>query len=166
MSEQMESREGFDISFEIIPDDATGAPWEENDGHGDVSEWTTRAKRPGELVLCSDRGKRRFYDFAGLVAKALAEGWDAIPYNDGQETKGQQAAKAARADFERLRAWCNDEWHWCGVKVSVSRKGTHLGSASLWGLESDAGDYLTETANDLAEEALDAAKAHSAELTN
>ena len=164
MSEQMESREGFDLSFDILPDDTMGAPWQEHDGHGDVSEWTTRAKRPGELVLRSDCGKRRFYDFAGSVATALAEGWDAKPYNTGQETKRQQAAKAARADFERLRAWCNDEWHWCGVQVSVSRKGTHLGSASLWGIESDAGEYLTKVAEELVPEALEAAKAHLAEL--
>jgi hypothetical protein len=67
---------------------------------------------------------------------------------------GAYAAAAARADFERLQAWCNDGWSYVGVVVTVEREGVELGRASLWGIESDAGDYLCEVANELAEEAL------------
>lgn len=108
----------FRVQFEH--DDIHGAPWEECDGHGVVSDWEHRDKRPGELILNTDRGAKRFYDFAETCKKALAEGWDAHPYNtDGKETKRQQAAKAARADYEYLRAWCNDEWHYVIIIVTL-----------------------------------------------
>lgn len=112
-------------------------------------------------MLCDDnrtglRGNtsRRFYDFAEACRIALRDGWNAAPYDVQGETPRQRAAKAARADFERLRAWCNDDWQWCGVIVTASREGIDLGRASLWGIESDAGAYLVEVANELAGEAI------------
>lgn len=66
------------------------------------------------------------------------------------------AAAAARADFDRLRAWANDDWNYVGVSVTVERAGVQLVPAyrcALWGIESDAGAYLVEVANDLASEA-------------
>lgn len=107
----------FSVKFEDDTD--AGEPWANSDGHGTVTEWERRDKKPGELVLNSDRGSKRFYDFAGACRTALAEGWDAAPYNDGSETKRQQAAKAARADYEYLREWCADLWHYVGVIVTL-----------------------------------------------
>lgn len=80
---------------EVYPDEHMGAPWDEHDGHGPVSDWTTRSKAPGELVLNEDRGSYRYYDFQEACRIARRDGWDAKPYNTGQETKRQQAAKAA-----------------------------------------------------------------------
>ena len=56
-------------TFKIIieRDEWYGAPWEECDGHGPVSEWTTRDKAPGERVLYADRRSKQFYDFATAV---------------------------------------------------------------------------------------------------
>ena len=114
-----------------------GAPWEEHDGHGIVSDWTRRDKHPGELVLNEDRGSRRFYDFAATVKKARAEGWNTAPYD--WKTKGEQAAAAALTDFENLRRWCANDWHWCGIVVSLlDDEGEETGiDASLWGIEDD-----------------------------
>ncbi|SDG92045.1 hypothetical protein SAMN05216466_10657 [Paraburkholderia phenazinium] len=52
-----------------------GAPWEEHDGHGPVSDWTTRDKHPGEWQLSSDHGSKRFYDAAEANAIAKRDGW-------------------------------------------------------------------------------------------
>jgi len=112
----------FNFSVVIEKDDDHGAPWVEEDGHGPVSEWTTRAKQAGELVLNDDkRGHRRYYDFAEACKKALAEGWDDTPSKiEGEpETKRQQAARAARADFEHLQAWCNEEWYYTFITVTL-----------------------------------------------
>lgn len=154
------TRDGFTLRARIEHDGDTGAPWEEHDGHGPVSDWRRRDyagrydKRPGELLLCDDGRNARFYDFAEACRIAHRDGWNAKPYDVPGETPRQRAAKAARADFERLRAWCNDGWNWCGVVVTASRAGVELGTASLWGIESDAGAYLVEVANELADEAL------------
>lgn len=62
-------------------------PWDNEDGHGPVSDWERRAKRPGELILCGDgRGRlgtddmHRFYDFQAAVRQAREEGWGFLPY--------------------------------------------------------------------------------------
>lgn len=157
--------DGFTLTARIEADSDMGPPWEEHDGHGAVSEWTTRPKLAGELVLCQDGftgGRKRFYDFAGTVRTARAEGWGCSAPEGF--TRRQIAAKAAAEDFDRLRAWCADEWGWCGVIVTASRADVNLGSASLWGIESDAGAYFNEVAAELTAEAMDAAREKLAEL--
>ena len=107
--------DGRRFAWWVEPDAGGGAPWDNEDGHGPVSEWTRRGKRPGEMVLVSDRHSRRFYDFAEAVRIARAEGWDAPPYGEG--TAGQRAHRAALADFRRLRDWCEGRWSYVGVCV-------------------------------------------------
>lgn len=152
--------DGFTLTARMVQDHDMGAPWDNEDGHGPVSDWTNRAKLPGERVLNEDRfGRRRYYDVAEAIQIAKRDGWDAEPI--GQGAKGQRAARAVEADFRRLRGWCEGEWCYVGVVLSVSRNGIILDdrAASLWGIESDCRDYLLDVANELADEALDAAKA-------
>lgn len=148
--------EGWRIVATIHDDDDNTPPWKQEDGHGEVSDWTTRDKAPGELVLNEDGRSKWFYDFAGAVKTAKRDGWNAAPFDDGL-TGGAKAAKAARADYERLRAWCNDDWRYIGVALQVWFEDIQLTDeygAALWGIESDAGEYCTETANELISEAM------------
>ena len=137
---------------EIVHDSSSAAPWDEEDGHGPVSEWTTRAKRPGELILCEDRQSRRYYDFQAAV-KMARDVWGC-----------PDPADAARKDYERLRAWCRGDWGYVGVVVTCSAEGVDPGRASLWGIESDATDYLEEVAEELKAEAKAEATATLAKL--
>lgn len=50
------TRNGVDYVVEYENETDQFLPWEEDEGHGPVSDWTTRDKKPGELVLASDRG--------------------------------------------------------------------------------------------------------------
>ena len=146
------------LTFRVTHEQDTdhGAPWEACDGHGPVSEWTSRDKLPGELVLNSDGRQCRYYDYAEACRIARRDGWDAPPYKTG--TARQRAARAARADFEYLRAWCSDEWTYMGVIVELlDDDGEAVDSASLWGIESDAGEYLDEVAAELVDELTSAA---------
>ncbi len=127
--------------IDVASDDSMGLPWEEHDGHGIVSDWTRRAKAPGERILASDHGSFRYYDFAESVKLARRDGWSAgsslsIPAR-------QRAALAVEKDFQRLKEWCDGIWEWVGVTVTIGDK-----SDSLWGIESD-GDYWREVAADL-----------------
>lgn len=148
-------------------DDAMGAPWEEHEGHGPVSDWRRAGysghvpKAPGERPLCSDRGSARFYDFAEAVRIAKRDGWmsnaDVLALSDPNRqklTRSQLAARAAEEDFQRLKAWCDDKWSWTGVVVTLLDDDGDATdeTASLWGIESDAGDYLEEVARELADE--------------
>jgi hypothetical protein len=147
---------GATYAAKLERDDWHGAPWDEECGHGDVTGWETRDKRPGEMILSEDRRAKRFYDFAGAVKLAKRDGWNAKPYDVPGETKGQRAHKAAMADFNRLRAWCNDDWCYVGVIVATvcpcCDEVQEDNTQSLWGIESDAGEYLFEVAQELAEE--------------
>lgn len=137
-------------------DDNCDPPWDREDGHGPVSEWTTRDKLPGELVLSADRHNKRFYHFGEACRIALRDGWGYAGMHDG-ETPRQRAAAAARADYERLRKWCDNQWSYIGVVVHLVDEDDQPLSeyhASVLGIESDRHEYLDETARELAEEIL------------
>lgn len=127
---------GREITIEWFFDQDMGPPWKENDGHGPVSEWTRRDKKPGERVLCVDRFSKRYYDYAEAIRIARRDGWDAPPYNTG--TKGQQAVRAVEADFKYLQRWCGNRWWWCGYIVTIQGYEDQYPHNSLWGIESDA----------------------------
>lgn len=146
---------GVELTFavEFHFDDDFGAPWENSDGNGVVSGWERRSKLPGELILSESRGSKRFFDFAETCKIALRDGWDAQPYNDGSETPRQQAAKAARANYEYLRGWCQGDWCYVGVEVTLlddEGEKTDV-SDSLWGVET-LNDYHQTQAKEIAEE--------------
>lgn len=208
---------GLTLTARCEHDPHMGAPWDEHDGHGPVSDWRWPnytghpTKAPGERPLHRDlHGAVRFYDFAEACRIARRDGWG-VPFyrtdtehgangllrvsaqyfrghsletyvsawsddiNDAYRDVYAQlratfpsdrayAAAAAEADFARLKAWCEDDWYWVAVIVTAYKGGVKLGSASLWGIESDAGDYLREVANELADEAVSEAKAKLEEL--
>lgn len=160
MSEHYDSftfeHDGREFLARIYIDHDYGAPWEESDMHGSVSDWTGRDKKPGELVLSVDGRTKRFYDYAGAMRTAKADGWGTGDGPREGETPGQYRHRAVMADFEFLRGWCNHDWHWCGVSVCLitdddGEPYEDFGHA-LWGIESNAGDYLREVAADRAEE--------------
>lgn len=155
--------EGHNFRVEILSDDDSTPPWEREDGHGPVSNWKRHAfgmgskppKAPGEMILVWDRGAYLTYDFQEAVKIARKDGWNAEPYS-ATETAGQRAHKAAMADFDRLRRWCADQWNYVGVVVHlVDDEGDDMGETdSLWGIESDASEYLDEAARECASEIL------------
>ena len=138
------------FAVEIHEDSDHGAPWVEYDGHGPVTGWLSRNKRPDELVLNTDRGQKRFYNFKEACTIALRDGWGCKDL-DGTETPRQKAAKSAMADFEHLRAWCNNDWSYVGVEVTLldSEGNKTEVSESLWGIESQ---YQEDEAKMLADE--------------
>lgn len=195
------------ISAAIEPDNDSGAPWDNCDGYGPVSDWTRRDKKPGELVLNTDHGSARFYDYAEACRIARRDQWGVAPYSvtseqganglirltghwfdqsrnlecivtdwhDCQHSAYSQlyamhratmtargyAARAAMADYERLRDWCNDQWGYVGVVVTATDSdGCEIDSHSCWGIESDSGDYLLETANELLRDLLPSLPSH------
>ena len=156
-TETISSAKGNKFKMELSYDDIGGMPWEEDVRYGRVSEWTTRDKRPGEVLLCIDGRSKRYYDMQGAVKLARREGWEIEPYNTG--TKGEQARRAAQADFERLRAWYDGNW-WYAVLhvVMLDDEGEELDDyrERLGGVEDGynkkfAG-YVMECAQELAQE--------------
>lgn len=144
-----DSREhaGYTLNLEWFSDECHGAPWEEEDGHGPVSEWTSRDKRPGERVLNKDRSSARYYDFAEAMDTARRDGWGLAEDDIAKlaarlgrtPTQGDITAEAVERDFKWLRDWCNDVWHYVGYSMTVtSPEGDDVPIAmdSLWGIDS------------------------------
>lgn len=148
--------QGMHFKVSIPRDDDMGFPWEEQDGHGEVSEWTRRSKAPGEMTLCEDRGMRRYYDFQGAVKKAREEGWNTAPYH--WPTKGEQAHQSALADFEYLRRFCTGDWEYVNVGVTLLDDSDDLmdypETKYLGGVEYDPSNssYVREIAEELAQQ--------------
>lgn len=152
----------LNVTARVVHDDHADPPWEMCDGHGPVSDWTSRDKRPGEVVLNRDHGSFRYYDWEEAIKIAKRDGWDAPPYGTG--SKGQKAERAVKADFEYLQSWCRDEWHYVGIVLSVSKGDDTLDShaASLWGIACNLpnrdNSYLLDLANELLDEAVEKGK--------
>jgi len=150
--------DGIEFKVSIVHDDLCGPPWLECDGHGPVSDWTCRDKRPGEMTLHEDRGWKRFYNFQAAVKLAKRDGWNTAPFVF-RSGSAQAAAAAAMADFEYLRDWCRDEWEYVVLTVTaLDEDGDILDfvSASLGGVEYDSRDTtaVAEMAEMLAQQVI------------
>lgn len=149
-------RDGFTLEARIHRDDDPTPPWKKEDGHGQVSDWLTVEPGYGWLLLSSNGHASRYYNFNDAKVKAEIEGWGPGTPED-----------AAQADFQRLKDWCDDSWCYVGVAVTVWRNGIQLTGTygnALWGIESDAGAYLAQVADELAGPALEEAKQALADL--
>lgn len=72
--------------------------------------------------------------------------------------------KEARQNYDRARTY-GESWEMLGSIVTVSKAGVELGSASIWGTESDSdAAHFLELLNDLIPEALEEARAKLNEL--
>lgn len=144
-------RGGHTFKVDHPYDDSSDAPWERCDGHGPVSDWTRRDKRPGERILCTEGTSRRYYDWQAACKLARADGWNAEPYDAPNRIE-----RAVTADFKFLQDWCEDRWQYVGVVVTLldADGGKTRAQESLWGIESIAYDYLAETAHELADQIL------------
>ncbi|RQT19431.1 hypothetical protein DF044_01850 [Burkholderia contaminans] len=186
-------KEGYVFKVFLRDDCDNGEPWKNSDGHGPVSEWARRDKLPGERVLNTDGGSKRFYDVQGANQIAKRDGWGlseahlqelrervnrwveklpngrkilhAKPEELWREpTQGEIRAEAVRRDYEFLRGWCNDQWNYVGVCVMCLGKVDddpdtdvdldYLVSKDLWGIESNAYDYIKEVAHEHIDEFL------------
>jgi hypothetical protein len=169
----------FGISTEVDTD--TGAPWEEADGHGVVSDWTRREKAPHERVLVSDgrdNGSKRFYDVRESMRLARKDGWgckhsrmEGDTFVSGHKTAGELAACAVDCDFDYLRRWCNNDWYFVVVRVVLLEEDEDGNDREtdeveyLGGVEdSDGGAYVREVGKELAEEILSRVEVDSPDI--
>lgn len=82
----------------------------------------------------------------------------------------QRFAEAQAKAEAVMEAWRRDEWFYCGIVLSIALEGVTLDAhaASLWGIEANYpgsdNAYLTEVAQELLPEALDAGRAAARRL--
>lgn len=106
--------DGREFIIDVTGDDGCDLPWECCDGHGPVSEWTQRAKRPGERVLSQDGRYFRYYDWQEAAKMARRDGWNAEPYDAPGRIQ-----RAVQSDFDFLRRFCEGQWCYLTVRARV-----------------------------------------------
>ncbi|MEO0467914.1 MAG: hypothetical protein AAF216_15350 [Pseudomonadota bacterium] len=108
---------------------------------------------------CPDAPDQRQHGFWPSLYKDSAGFIGAGPNHRERFAKAQEQAEAI------MQAWRDDEWFYCGIVLSVAREGIVLDdqASSLWGIEANYPEsdnaYLTEVAQELLPEALDAGRA-------
>jgi len=118
--------DGFRIVARIVRDDCPDAPDKRQDGF-----WPSLIK-----------------DAPGFIGP-------------GKNFRARYAEAQSNAEAV-MEAWRKDEWFYCGIVLAVSLEGVGLDAhaASLWGVEANypgtENSYLTEVANELLPEALEA----------
>lgn len=122
---------GLTFKVEIKQDNDSGKPWAECEGFGPVREaekgYYDRylTKKPGERVLhLGDRNCYSWvYDWQGATALAKRDGWGVSPEHRPDNwdalTAKQQRGIAVQRDFDFLKAWCDEDWVWSGVCVTL-----------------------------------------------
>jgi hypothetical protein len=101
---------------------------------GVVTKWTSRDKRPSEVVLAQSRYGKCLYDVALAQLASRASG-----------ATRQDAARYVNEDVRRLRAWFKSDWSYERL-VIYKQEVCNLGHthetlvASLGGIESDASE--------------------------
>lgn len=161
-------RGGLNFKVRIEHDQDHSAPWIEHDGHGPVRETGYRnsaghvPKRAGERVLYKAyrHGTSYLYDWTEATRIAHRDGWGLAPEKlaaleaklGRSATDGEVKAESVQLDFEYLRGWLNDEWHYVWVSVQNMNG---AGFASLGGIESIDDSYITEVVHELADQIID-----------
>lgn len=155
---------GLSFTVQLQRDEHHEPPWESSDGHGVVTGWEPddAGLDPNRYrVLHQDRHAARYYDWEKSTERATEEQWglgdedlqtflaEFTQYTAETLPAHLRIQRAVQLDYEFLRSWCNDEWEYVGVIVQL--EGTRI-ERSLWGIESNATQYLADTAAELAGE--------------
>lgn len=142
--------EGATFVADIVYDDTAEMPWDREEGHAPVRyaqvPYGSRRphKEPGERILHTDGRDCWLYDWQGGCRLARRDGWRASADDPSIE-------HAVQADFDRLRGFLRGDWHYVGIVVSLKSAPERF-TASLYGIESDATEYIDETMRELAGE--------------
>lgn len=144
-TEVIELPNGWTAEIEIQYDEDSGPPWENSDGHGVVTDWQSRDENLEGWELNSDRSSYRYYDWRATLPIAIRDGWDAPPYKTG--TPREQAMRAIKLDYEYLRGWCNGDWCYVGLIVTLKdENGEVIDEDSCWGYDAESDEYLCSEA--------------------
>jgi hypothetical protein len=135
--------DGFTVTARIVPDDCPEAPEFRGSENAPVERFP-EGRQDGFWPSL-------YKDAPGFIG----------PGNGFRERFAKAQAEAEAV----MESWRKGDWFYCGIVLSVSLEGVVLSehAASLWGVEANYpgsdNACLTEVANDLLPEALDAARA-------
>ena len=143
--------QGLRFSVELTVDDM-GRPWEWSDGHGPVRSAHLGPKKPHERAL----SKYWMYDWKGALELAKKDSWGSSSLPVGL-TASQELEHLVQQDFNYLKAWCDDDWCYSCVQVTLLKDSDYsetLGGVEYWHYKDNhyADSIASELAEDLAKQ--------------
>jgi hypothetical protein len=154
---------GYTVIIQAHHDEVSGPPWDHQDGHGVVSKWERRNKRPGELVLAGGRHSERiFYDLEETTSIAKRDGWGlsdehkkALADRLGHDpTSAEIVAESVQRNFRYLRGWVNGDWFFQGYTTQITAPdGAKSDGDSCWGFDDE--EYMLSEAESQARYQID-----------
>lgn len=128
------------ITFEF--DEFSDAPWDYSDYHGPIRKSNNAHnaydsdKMPGERPLNrADRNEYQFYYDWQKAMQTAVKDW-------GCKSKAS-ATKVVQSDFDYLRGWVNDDWHYVVVTVEYE------GETDCLGMVETFNDYHLECGKEM-----------------
>lgn len=146
---------GITVRIDYYYDQDAGPPWKENEGQGIIRETSSHYrrpdKRPGEIIIASDRGHYWLYDVQETTKIATRDSWGVSPDLAKGLTKKQITAAAVKSDIEYCSGYLNDQWRYVGAVCTVlDKNGDDTDETeSCWGFETYK-DYHETAAHEMA----------------
>lgn len=139
----------------VYPDDDAGAPWENEDGHGEVMWISDREALPRGWTVIHDADRGRWiYNTGAAIVKARRENWgidEKSRYFRVGMSRGARAYAAVKGNRDYLAGYLRDEWGYLGVSVQPAGTPDDF-RAALWGVVSGDDGYLCHVASEMAHE--------------
>ena len=154
----------------VEPDNDLQAPWIEHDGHGQIrsvsSYYGRPEKRPGEVIIYSERGEYWLYDVQATMQTARKDGWGLSEEDiaalgkklNRTPTKGEVTAESVRRDMDYCRQWLQGDRFWEMIEVfQIDDEGESISESEYLGgidsgYDSESEKYVRECAAQLASE--------------
>jgi hypothetical protein len=132
------------ITFDY--DEFCEPPWESSDCHGPVRKSNNAHneyrsdKKPGERPLnsASRNEYQYYYDWQEAMKMAKRDNWNTAPYD-----APNKALRAVQQDFDYLRGWVNNKWHYVFVTVEYEDQTESIGGVETYN------DYHIEYGNEM-----------------
>lgn len=172
---------GLQFRCLVMQDDDMQAPWVEHDGHGQIRSvsyyYGRPKKRPGEIIIYSERGDYWLYDVQATMQTARQDGWGLSDEDiaalakklNRVPTKGDITAESVRRDMEYCRQWLQGDRFWEMIEVfqinadcEPISESEYLGGIDS-GYDSESQKYVRECAAELAGQIAHAVNKETAE---
>jgi hypothetical protein len=150
-----EESDGHGVVVELVEDPADYMDQFDEDDEPDMEEVIRHKmmRRLSGYRHTHRHGQVKYYDVWETMKRAAAEGWGVD--NPVGLSPEEIIDAAIEADFDYLHGWYNDDWHWCGITVTLLAEDEDGNDEdtewdiSLWGANSEDDAHHEEMITEL-----------------
>ncbi len=111
-----------------------------------LGEYSAKPGPDAVIRASAGRNEHRYWNPAVSLDEHF-RGWQRLGY--AKADAWLKALECREQDYNRMEHFCRGDWAMLGIVAVARLDGMACGEASLYGIESDSGDYLDETAHEI-----------------